>query len=131
MNHCFLFTYGDGLSLIRAFIVFQLMGKPLHAKLVSKPLSFKLMDKPLSFKLVGKPLSFKLVSKPLSFKLVSKPLYHMHVLGYTFIWMYSLRPIYTCMLPYMRNVYNFQNFLLNTVYFLECVRDPCLLLLFR
>ena len=67
MNHCFLFAYGDGLSLIRAFIVFQLVGKPLHAKLVSKQ------------------LSFKLVGKPLSFKLVSKPLYHMHVLGYTFI----------------------------------------------
>ena len=80
MNPHFLLAYEDELSLIRACIVFKLVGKPLHAKLVSKPLSFKL---------------------------VSKPLYHIHVLGYTFIWMYSIRPIYTCMLPYMRNVYNF------------------------
>ena len=39
---------------------------------------------------------------------------------------------YTYLLLYMRNVYNYLFiFFKHVVYFLECVRDPCLLLLFR
>ena len=88
MNPWFLFAYGDGLSLMRAFIA-----------------NFNWWVSHCMLNWWVSQLSFKLVSKPLHFKLVSKP-----PVPYACVGIYILRDVfyeayYTFLLPYMRNVY--------------------------
>ena len=135
MNPCFLLASRVGIESLSAFI-FILCTVTLLLLLLLL-LLFMLRDDPFYyvFTLGDDPFYYVFtLGDDLSLHWeMTHYLYHMHVLGYTFLRMYSMRPIihvccHTCGMFIITCLsFSFKHI----VYFLECVRDPCLLLLFR